>query len=248
MSEPLLEARQVHKSYGAGSQRIEVLRGVELAIAGGEALAIVGDSGVGKSTLLHVLGGLDRPDRGDVLFRGADVHAGNAQRRARYRNRHVGFVFQLHHLLPEFTALENVLLPARIGRRSSPDEREARDLLARLGLEGRADHVPGRLSGGEQQRVAIGRAIALGPEVVLADEPTGNLDPATGAGVFRLLRDLQGERGFALVLATHSERLARGCDARARLVDGRLQPLDERQTRAYFDGLGGGGTAPDSML
>lgn len=236
MSEPLLVARGLGKSFGAEARRIDVLRDLDLEVAEGRALAIVGDSGVGKSTLLHLLGGLDRPDAGSVLFRGRDVHSGDARARAIYRNRHVGFVFQLHHLLPEFTALENVEMPFRIGRRDGAAE--AHDLLSRLGLAERLDHVPGELSGGEQQRVAIARAIVMNPAVVLADEPTGNLDPATGAEVFRLLRELQAERSFALVLATHSERLARGCDALARLADGRLHALDERETQEYFDGLG----------
>jgi lipoprotein-releasing system ATP-binding protein len=238
MSEPLLHARGLHKSFQSGTRRIDVLRGLDFEIEGGEALAIVGDSGVGKSTLLHILGGLDRPDRGQVLFRGRDVHAGTIQERAVYRNRHVGFVFQLHHLLPEFSALENVVLPFRIARRPDGAERQARRLLERMGLGERLTHRPGALSGGERQRVAIGRALAMGPALVLADEPTGNLDPGTGGDVFRLLRDLQRERQFALVLATHSERLARGCDGRARLADGCLHALDERQTRDFFGGLG----------
>jgi lipoprotein-releasing system ATP-binding protein len=236
-SEVLLSARTLSKSFQSGSRRIDVLCGLDLDVHAGQAQAIVGDSGVGKSTLLHILGGLDRPDRGRLLFRGRDALGSGVAERARYRNVHVGFVFQLHHLLPEFTALENVELPFRIGRR--PDRAaEAHSLLVRLGLGDRLAHYPGQLSGGEQQRVAIARAIVLSPAVVLADEPTGNLDPATGVGVFRLLRDLQRERGFALVLATHSERLARGCDGLARLEQGRLHALDERQTREYFDGLG----------
>lgn len=238
MNEPLLRASGLCKSFRSGSGRIEVLCGLDLQIVQGEAVAIVGDSGVGKSTLLHILGGLDRPDSGSVVFRGRDVHAGTVEQRAEYRNRHVGFVFQLHHLLPEFTALENVEMPYRIGRRTDDFRTEARRLLERIGLADRLSHYPGTLSGGEQQRVAIARAITMGPGLVLADEPTGNLDPATGLEVFRLLRELQSERPFALVLATHSERLARGCDSLARLEDGTLHALDERQTREYFDGLG----------
>ena len=238
MSEPLLQASGVYKSFRSGSGRIGVLRGVDLEIVEGEAVAIVGDSGVGKSTLLHILGGLDRPDSGSVVFRGRDVHAGTVTERAVYRNRHVGFVFQLHHLLPEFTALENVEMPFRIGRRTDDFRTAARRTLERMGLGDRLSHYPGTLSGGEQQRVAIARAITRGPGLVLADEPTGNLDPATGLEVFRLLRELQRQRLFALVLATHSERLARGCDSLARLENGKLHALDERQTRAYFDGLG----------
>ncbi len=238
MSEPLLRALEIHKSFGPEERRIDVLRGVDLEVEAGEALAIVGDSGVGKSTLLHILGGLDRPDRGRVLFRGDDVHAGGVARQAAYRNRQVGLVFQLHHLLPEFTALENVEMPFRIARRNGNFRAEARDMLERLGLGDRLHHYPGILSGGEQQRVAIARALAMGPGLVLADEPTGNLDPATGMEVFRMLRELQRRRPFALVLATHSERLARGCHRLARLLDGKLTALDERGSRAYFDGLG----------
>lgn len=238
MNEPLLRASGVCKSFRSGSGRLDVLRGIDLQIVEGEAIAIVGDSGVGKSTLLHILGGLDRPDTGTVSFRGRDVHAGTVQQRAEYRNRHVGFVFQLHHLLPEFTALENVEMPFRIGRRTDDFRTQARRVLERMGLQNRLFHYPGTLSGGEQQRVAIARAIAMGPGLVLADEPTGNLDPATGLEVFRLLREMQDQWSFALVLATHNERLARGCDSLARLEDGQLHSLDERQTRAYFDGLG----------
>jgi lipoprotein-releasing system ATP-binding protein len=238
MNEPLLRAGGVCKSFRSGSDRIDVLRGVDMQIVEGEAIAVVGDSGVGKSTLLHILGGLDRPDSGSVFFRGRDIHAGTVPQRAEYRNRNVGFVFQLHHLLPEFTALENVEMPFRIGRRTDDFRSEARRVLERIGLGDRLSHYPGTLSGGEQQRVAIARAIIMGPGLVLADEPTGNLDPATGLEVFRLLRELQGERPFALVLATHSERLARGCDSLARLEAGKLHALDERQTQDYFDGLG----------
>jgi len=237
MSDPgLLRARGLHKAYGHGAQRIEVLTGLDLEARTGEALAVVGDSGVGKSTLLHVLGGLDRADGGAVLFRDRPIDADGARGLAAYRNRHVGFVFQMHHLLPEFTALENVQMPFRIGRRVEGSAARARELLVRLGLGERLTHYPGELSGGEQQRVAIARALAGEPAVVLADEPTGNLDPGTGAEVFALLRELQRERPFALVVATHSERLARGCDRLARLARGQLHALDEREARAYFDG------------
>jgi len=238
MSEPVLRVSGVCKSFPSGAGRIDVLRGVDLQIFEGQAVAIVGDSGVGKSTLLHILGGLDRPDSGSVVFRGSEVHGGTVRERAEYRNRHVGFVFQLHHLLPEFTALENVEMPFRIGRRTDDFSAQARRVLERLGLGDRLSHYPGALSGGEQQRVAIARAISGGPALVLADEPTGNLDPATGLEVFRLLRDLQRQGLFALVLATHNERLARGCDSLVRLEGGKLHALDEPQTRAYFDGLG----------
>jgi lipoprotein-releasing system ATP-binding protein len=232
MSE-LLAARGLSKAYRSGPRRIEVLRELDLAVLDGESVAIVGDSGVGKSTLLHLLGGLDRPDAGRLTFRDRDLLAGDAARLAEYRNRNVGFVFQFHHLLPEFSALENVEMPFRIGRRDDGRER-ALELLERLGLRDRLDHRPSALSGGEQQRVAIARALAADPSLVLADEPTGNLDPSTGKRVFDLLRELQRERGFALVLASHSERLARGCDRILRLENGHLTSLGADEARAYF--------------
>ncbi len=235
MSEPLLQANGVLKSYRSGDRRLVVLRELELTVHAGEAVAVVGESGVGKSTLLHLLGGLDRPDAGSLRFRGAELFA-PAVDLAAYRSRDVGFVFQFHHLLPEFTALENVELPFRIARRGEDSRRHAAAVLERLGLGDRLWHHPGELSGGEQQRVAIARAVAPGPALVLADEPTGNLDPGTGAAVFRTLRELQSERRFALVLATHSERLARGCDHILRMSDGALAPLGEAETRDYFDG------------
>jgi len=238
MSEPLLRVERLWKSFANGPRTIEVLADLELSVAAGEAVAVVGDSGVGKSTLLHIVGGMDRPDRGRVLFRGQDCYAGGPRLLAEHRNRDVGFVFQFHHLLPELTALENVELPFRIGRRTQGTGEEARRLLGRLGLGARLEHRPAALSGGEQQRVAIARALVARPALVLADEPTGNLDPATGSDVFRLLRELQRERPFALVLASHSERLARGCDRLLRLAGGRLRAMEERETREYFDRFG----------
>lgn len=235
MSEPLLVARGLARSFRSGPRRIEVLRDLDLELAAGESVAIVGDSGVGKSTLLHLLGGLDRPDAGSLTFQGADLPWGDAEAMGRYRNRQVGFVFQFHHLLPEFTALENVEMPFRIGRRLEL-RAGARELLGRLGLAERTDHRPGQLSGGELQRVAIARAVAGGPTLVLADEPTGNLDPATGDRVFGLLRELQQERGFALVLATHSGRMASGCDRCLRLTDGSLSALGHDAATAFFGG------------
>ena len=234
MSDGLLQARRLSKSYRSGPRVIEVLKELELEVDAGETLAVVGDSGVGKSTLLHLLGGLDRPDSGQVLFRGAEIFNGDAKQLAGYRNRHVGFVFQLHHLLPEFTALENVELPFRIGRKADADPDRARRLLERLGLGDRLTHRPSALSGGEQQRVAIARAVALGPQLVLADEPSGNLDPRTGRKVFDVLCALQREFGFALILASHSERLARRCNRVLRLEDGRLRSMGEQETREYF--------------
>jgi len=236
--EALIRASGLHKSYATAAGRIDVLRGLDLEIARGEALAVVGDSGVGKSTLLHVLGGLDRPDAGRVMFGEFDVFAADTRRLAAYRNASVGFVFQFHHLLPEFTALENVMMPWRIGRRDGDGEGLARGLLERLELGARLDHRPAELSGGEQQRVAIARALAGGASLVLADEPTGNLDPRTGSLVFALLRELQNERYFSLVLATHSERLAGNCDRVLRVMDGRLRELQQAEARSFFDGVG----------
>jgi len=247
MSDPVLRARGVRRAFASGSQTLHVLSGVDFEIGEAEAVAIVGESGVGKSTLMHILGALDPPDEGEVLFHGRDVFGCTAKERARHRNADVGFVFQFHYLLPEFSALENVCMPFRISRRSDDFEPVARSLLERLGLGDRLQHHPGALSGGEQQRVAIARALALDPGLVFADEPTGNLDPGTGMEVFALLRELQRERSFALVLATHSERLARGCDRIVRLEDGRLHALGDQETREYFRGLGAK-VAPDPML
>ena len=233
MSEPVLSARGLTKSYSGAAGPVRVLRELDLDVNPADAVAVVGDSGVGKSTLLHLLGGLDRAEAGEIRFRGVDLLRSGVSALAEYRNRSVGFIFQFHHLLPEFTAIENVEMPFHIGRRPV-DGGRVRDLLARMGLEGRAAHRPGALSGGEQQRVAIARALAPGPEIVLADEPMGNLDPGTGASVFGLLRELQAERKFALVVATHSGRLARGCERVLRLQGGRLRPMDEAETEAYF--------------
>lgn len=246
MSETVLASRGLVKWYQAASRRVSVLDGLDLDVGAGEAVAVVGDSGVGKSTLLHLLGALDAPQSGTIRFRGRDLGELSTAELAAYRNREVGFVFQFHHLLPEFSALENVVMPFRIGRRAD-GAAPARATLERLGLADRLHHRPSQLSGGEQQRVAIARAVAPGPAIVLADEPTGNLDPATGAGVFAMLRDLQRERGFALVVATHSGRLARGCDRILRLAEGRLRGLDEAEARTYFDG-GGSGGSPSPMV
>jgi len=236
MNEPVLAAAALVKRYRSGERTLEVLRGLDIEVAAGEAVAIVGDSGVGKSTLLHILGGLDVPDAGAVTFLGRETVTPRGGDLAEYRNRRVGFIFQFHHLLPEFTALENVEMPFRIGRRPGDPSGPAREMLMRLGLADRLSHRPSALSGGEQQRVAIARAVAPGPARVLADEPTGNLDPATGAAVFALLRDLQRERGFALVVATHSGRIANGCDRMLRLTEGRLRPMADGEALRYFSG------------
>ncbi len=238
MSDGLLVAKGLRKSYTSGTETLQVLQGLDVTVDDHEAVAIVGESGVGKSTLLHVLGGLDKPDSGELNFRGRALYGGPAATLSDYRNRQVGFVFQFHHLLPEFTALENVEMPFRIGRAAGGFESRCGDLLQRLGLADRLHHHPGELSGGEQQRVAIARALAMEPALILADEPTGNLDPGTGLEVFGLLRELQAERPFALILVSHNERLARGCDRVMRMDAGQLRPLGDRETREYFDGLG----------
>ena len=236
MTEPVLSAAGLVKRYRSGERTLTVLDGLDLAVAPGEALAIVGDSGVGKSTLLHILGGLDLPDEGSVAFGGRETVTRDSGNLAEYRNRHVGFIFQFHHLLPEFTALENVEMPFRIGRRPGNPSGPAREMLMRLGLADRLGHRPSALSGGEQQRVAIARAVAAGPAIVLADEPTGNLDPATGTAVFGVLRELQRDRGFALIVATHSGRVAHGCDRMLRLTEGRLRTMDDGESLRYFAG------------
>jgi lipoprotein-releasing system ATP-binding protein len=220
----LLEATAVEKTYVVGSTRLQVLRGLELTVDKGEMVAIVGASGVGKSTLLHVLGGLDTIDRGTVRIGGEDLAAMKSDALAAFRNRHVGFVFQFHHLLPEFTALENAGMPMRMARRPA-EERESRAaaMLARVGLTDRAVHNPGMLSGGEQQRVAIARALVMDPSLLLADEPTGDLDEKTADSLHDLLREMHRERGLTSVIATHNPRLAAACDRVLRLEDGRLR-------------------------
>jgi len=225
MDAPLISASGLAKSYRTPAGEVPVLRQVDLAVGAGEMVAVVGASGVGKSTLLHVLGTLDRPDAGSLRVAGEDVLSLPEPRRCAFRNRTLGFVFQFHHLLPEFSALENVAMPLLIGRSTPGEARErARRLLDEVGLGERASHRPGALSGGEQQRVAVARALAAAPRALLADEPTGNLDRATGERLHRLLRGLNRERGLTLVIVTHNEDLARACDRVLRLEGGRLQP------------------------
>jgi lipoprotein-releasing system ATP-binding protein len=223
---PLLTVDDLWKAYPTRTGPIEVLRGASLIVHPGEMLAIVGASGVGKSTLLHVLGGLDRADRGRVTIGEVDLGALSDAELVAFRNRSVGFVFQFHHLLPEFTALENAEMPLRIARRP-PAEVSARAhrLLSRVGLDERLRHRPGMLSGGEQQRVAVARALAMGPAVLLADEPTGNLDEHTAETLHSLLREMHREEGLTSVIATHNPRLAALCDRALRLEDGALHPV-----------------------
>jgi predicted ABC-type transport system involved in lysophospholipase L1 biosynthesis ATPase subunit len=225
----ILCARGIRKSYAVGDRKLEVLHGVNLDLARGELLCLMGSSGAGKSTLLHVLGMLDRPSEGEVWIDGTSVWALPISERARVRNAKVGFVFQFYHLLPELDAVENVLLPAMIGRtprdfRHSRKQLEtrAKEMLAKFGLGERLTHRPGQLSGGERQRVAIARALFLDPPIVIADEPTGNLDTATGEKVLDLLFQEQQERGLSLLLVTHDERVARRCERIVYMDDGQI--------------------------
>jgi len=224
MSSPLLRARGLCRSFPMGEGSIEVLRGVDLDLERGERLAIVGNSGVGKSTLLHLLGALDRPSAGRVDYEGEDLFARDAAALARFRNRELGFIFQFHHLLPEFNALENVMMPGLLGGLGFGEMRpRAERLLREVGLGHRLLHPVGKLSGGERQRVAVARALVQEPSLVLADEPTGNLDPKTGDQVLELLLEINRLHGTALVVVTHSPALARRLGRRVVLVDGQLE-------------------------
>jgi lipoprotein-releasing system ATP-binding protein len=222
---PILEAVGIRKTYEAGGATLAVLRDLDLTVEAGEMVAIVGASGVGKSTLLHVLGGLDRAERGIVTVAGTDLSQLGDSAVVAFRNRHVGFVFQFHHLLPEFTALENAEMPLRIARMPSRESRpQAEALLQRVGLGERLTHRPGMLSGGEQQRVAVARALVMRPTVLLADEPTGDLDEQTAESLHALLREMHQAYGLTSVIATHNLRLAASCDRILRLEGGRLTP------------------------
>lgn len=221
---PFLEVVDLHKWFTLGHQIVRVLNGIQLTLQRGEMLAVIGASGAGKSTFLHILGTLDRPTRGTVLYEGQDVFRLSENELASFRNRRIGFVFQFHHLLPEFTALENTYLPALIQKRPKKEiVEEATTLLTEVGLASRLHHKPGELSGGEQQRVAVARALIQNPDLVLADEPTGNLDAHTGEAVFELLRDLNQKRGTAFIIVTHNERLAAQTARLIHVVDGRVE-------------------------
>jgi lipoprotein-releasing system ATP-binding protein len=218
-----VEVHDLHKSYVVGNRQLPVLKGLDLSIGTGEMVAIVGASGVGKSTLLHLLGGLDKSDSGSIRIGDANLSALRDGELVAFRNKHVGFVFQFHHLLPEFSALENAEMPMRIAR-AAPEERRGRaaGLLERVGLGDRVEHRPGMLSGGEQQRVALARALVMHPSLLLADEPTGNLDEHTAEHLHELLREMHREQGLTSVIATHNPRLAAACDRILRLEEGRL--------------------------
>jgi lipoprotein-releasing system ATP-binding protein len=220
----LIEARGVEKSYPVGATNVSVLRQLDLVVEAGEMVAVVGASGVGKSTLLHVLGGLDQIDSGLVRIGDADLAAMKPDQLTAFRNRHVGFVFQFHHLLPEFSALENAGMPMRIARRPAHEwDARARALLARVGLGERLAHKPGMLSGGEQQRVAIARALVMEPRLLLADEPTGDLDEHTAESLHDLLREMHRDYGLTSIIATHNPRLSAACDRVLRLEEGKLR-------------------------
>ena len=223
MTQPLIACQGVRKTYWRGSVPTEVLRGVEVQISKGEAIAVIGSSGAGKSTLLQILGTLDPPTEGSVLFEGAALYGRGDEETSRIRNHSIGFVFQFHHLLPEFSALENAMIPLRIrGERDSAARQKAERLLDRLGLSRRRDHRPAELSGGEQQRVAVARALAGDPAILFADEPTGNLGQENGASLMDLLFELQKERGMALMLVTHNQTVAARFPKILRMADGIL--------------------------
>jgi lipoprotein-releasing system ATP-binding protein len=229
MNEPLLSLRGVTKIYKIARRTLEVLRGVDLEITRGEFLALRGSSGAGKSTLLHLIGGLDTPNSGEILFAGQNVAKFNERDLAHFRNRRVGFIFQAYHLLPELNALENVCLPARIGRLPVADaQKRGLELLEQVGLKERIDHKPYELSGGEQQRVAIARSLVTEPELILADEPTGNLDSHTGTEIIELLKNLCVKRHTTLVIATHDTKVATSAQRLVELADGRIAGINQR--------------------
>jgi lipoprotein-releasing system ATP-binding protein len=226
----LIEAVEIKKSFQTEAGELQVLKGIDLSIKEGEIIGIVGASGVGKSTLLHILGALDMPTSGTVLYSKTDIFALDNNSLASFRNKTIGFVFQFHHLLPEFTAFENVMMPGLINRSQKLAARrdykeiykKAQMLLNEMGLSERKTHRPGELSGGEQQRVAVARALILEPKIVLADEPTGNLDATTGEELFNILIDLNKKKGITFVIVTHNESLSNRCHRVLRMVDGRI--------------------------
>lgn len=224
-SAPILEARGIYKTFQKGKQTIEVLSGLDLKVWPGQQIALMGASGAGKSTLLHILGTLDRPTQGEIFYFGKIPPFESDQDLSLYRNKYIGFVFQFHHLLPEFTALENVMLPCFVGGHLKSQAQEiAQEMLKRLDLGNRLTHYPGELSGGEQQRVALGRALVQKPKILIADEPTGNLDRENGEKIYNLLLELNREMGITVILATHNKALANRMDQSLLLMDGKLGP------------------------
>jgi len=219
----MIQVTDLHKSFPMGEQTLPVLKGINLTIQRGELIAVIGASGAGKSTLLHILGLLDRPTKGTVQFEGQDLFGFSEAAQAEFRNKRIGFVFQFHHLLPEFTALENACMPALIQRRQPNEvENEATAILKEVGLSERLHHKPGELSGGEQQRVAVARALLQKPDLVLADEPTGNLDTHTGEALFSLMRELNKARGTTFVIVTHNDKLSAQADRIVHMQDGQI--------------------------
>ena len=218
---PLISIQNICKTYGNGQKQVDALRGISFDIFEQEFLSIVGTSGAGKSTLLHLLGTLDRPSKGTIVYRGDDIFKWNNNKLAQFRNQKIGFVFQLHYLLPEFSALENTMMPALIRGITKPEaQKKSETILIKMGLKERIHHKPGELSGGEQQRVAIARALVLKPEIILADEPTGNLDSETGKLIFDLLLRLNEEEKIVMVVVTHNESLASQTPRSITLQDG----------------------------
>ncbi len=226
----LVEAVEIKKSFQTEAGDLQVLKGINLSIKEGEMVGIVGASGVGKSTLLHILGALDSPTSGKVFYSSANIFSLDGKSLASFRNKTIGFVFQFHHLLPEFTAFENVMMPGLINRSQNTEVRrdykeiykKAEELLNEMGLSERKTHRPGELSGGEQQRVAVARALILEPKIVLADEPTGNLDAITGEELFNILVNLNKKKGITFVIVTHNESLSKRCHRVMKMMDGRL--------------------------
>lgn len=221
MSDAILSAKDIHKVYRTGKKDVHALDGVSIEIHRGDAAAIVGPSGAGKSTLLHILGGLDKPTKGHVMFDGIDLYRLSDKERADIRNKKIGFVFQFYYLLPEFTALENVMLPALIRSSRTQSKEKAHEILKLVGLKDRSGHRPGELSGGESQRVAIARALVNEPEVLLCDEPTGNLDSKTSESIYELLFKINSDRKTSLVIVTHDEKLASKVAKTIRIKDGK---------------------------